>query len=81
MNSYDTLVLSGGSIKGIILLGSLQYFYDNDCLNEVKTYIGTSAGAIICYLLCIGYTPTEILVYLCVHDLLRSMTYFNVLII
>jgi hypothetical protein len=27
---YDTLCLSGGAMKGFILLGSLQYIYDNN---------------------------------------------------
>lgn len=66
--NYDTLVLSGGSIKGIVTLGALQYAYENYYLKHINTYIGTSAGAMICYLLCIGYTPLEILVYISTHS-------------
>jgi NTE family protein len=65
---YDTLVLSGGSIKGIVMLGGLQYVYENYYLKHIKTYIGTSVGSMICYLLCIGYTPIEILVYISTHS-------------
>lgn len=65
--TYRTLVLSGGSIKCIATLGSIQYGYDNLLLQRVDTFIGTSAGAILCYLLCIGYTPIEIIMYLCGH--------------
>lgn len=76
--SYDTLVLSGGSTKGIIILGSLQYLYDNFYLKEIKNYIGTSSGSIICFLLAIGYTPIEIIVYICTHQLLERIQHFNV---
>ena len=76
--SYDTLVLSGGSTKGIIILGSLQYLYDNFYLKEIKNYIGTSSGSIMCFLLAIGYTPIEIIVYICTHQLLERIQHFNV---
>jgi len=75
---YDTLVLSGGSTKGIIILGSIQYLYDNYFLQKVTSYIGTSSGSMICYLLSIGYTPIEIITYICKNQLLEKMQHFNV---
>jgi predicted acylesterase/phospholipase RssA len=79
MNNYDTLVLSGASQKGFILLGSLQYAMDNFMLKNIETYVGTSAGAIICYLLIIGYTPIEIVVYLCTNQILEKMSTINIM--
>ena len=76
--NYDTLVLSGGSSKGIIILGALQYAYDNFLLNKVTNYIGTSIGAIICYLLAIGYTPIEIVIYICTNQLFEKIQHFNI---
>ena len=67
--NFDTLVLSGGSTKGIIILGALQYLADNFYLSDIKNFIGTSSGAIICFLLSIGYSPIEIMVYICTHQL------------
>jgi hypothetical protein len=29
LSNYNTLVLSGGSVRGIAMLGALQYAYDN----------------------------------------------------
>lgn len=72
MTYYDTLVLSGGSMKAVSLLGAVEYCRENGFLDSIKTFIGTSAGAIICYLLCLGYTPMELLVYLCSHSLLET---------
>lgn len=79
LSYYDTLVLSGCSSKGIVVLGALQYCYDNFLLKELKNYIGTSSGAIICYLLAIGYTPIEITVYICTHQLMEKMQNLNIL--
>lgn len=78
-STYDTLVISGASAKGIIFLGSLQYLYDNYILNHIKTYVGTSIGSIICYLLVIGYTPIEIMVYISTHQLFEKMQAFDIL--
>jgi len=77
-SEYDTLVLPGTSSKGFILLGALQYAYDNFLIKNIKTYIGTSCGAMISFLLCIGYTPIEIIVYICTHQLLEKMQCFNI---
>jgi predicted patatin/cPLA2 family phospholipase len=75
---YDTLVLSGASSKGIVTLGAIQYACDNFLLKNLQTYIGTSSGAIICYLLAIGYTPIEMMVYICTNQLMEKMQHFNI---
>jgi NTE family protein len=75
---YDTLVISGGSSTGIVTLGALQYAYDNYLLNKVQTYIGTSSGSIISYLLIIGYSPIEIIIYICSHQLMEKIQHFNI---
>ena len=58
---YKCLVLSGGALKGFNILGGLHYYYENNLLNNIENYVGTSIGTIICYLLIIGYTPIELL--------------------
>lgn len=55
---YDTLVLSGGGIKGIAHLGALEY-YTNE-IPSIREFIGTSIGSVICLLLVCGYKPIEI---------------------
>ena len=77
---YDVLVLSGGSHKGMILLGAIQSAIDNVdnmLLQNVTTYVGTSAGSMISYLMAIGYTPIEIMVYICTHRILERLHAFN----
>jgi NTE family protein len=75
---YDTLTLAGGSSKGFLILGALQYMQDNYLLNNIKNYVGTSAGAMIGYLLAIGYKPIEIMVYICCNQLMEKMSHFNI---
>jgi predicted acylesterase/phospholipase RssA len=60
--AIDTLVFSGGSIKGIAQLGALQCLLENDIIDidKIKHIAGTSAGAMIGLLLCIGYKPEEV---------------------
>lgn len=76
--NYDTIVLSGGSVKGLITLGALQYAYDNYLLSDIKIYIGTSVGAMLNFLLIIGYTPMEIMIYLCTNQLIEKLQHFNI---
>ena len=60
---YNYLCLSGGGTKTICTIGALQALYEKNLLNDVHTYIGSSAGAILGFLLSIGYTPKEIFDY------------------
>lgn len=80
---YDTLVISGGSMNGLGVLGALQYLKDQNKLDAIENYVGVSAGAIICYLLIIGYTPIEIMIYLCtnkkVFEKLNKFDFVNAL--
>lgn len=76
---YDTMVISGGALKGFAILGCLQCLVDQNKIPHIKKYISTSIGAIISYLLCIGYTPIEIMVDLCKNDWMKKMSNFDVL--
>lgn len=73
MTDFDTLVISGGAIQGLSLLGAIQSAYDKKQLESISNYVGTSVGSMICYLLAIGYTPIEIIVYLCVNKVIELL--------
>jgi NTE family protein len=60
MNNIDTLVLSGGSLKGIAHIGAFRAFQEKDMIKNIKTIAGTSIGGIIGSLFVIGYTPNEL---------------------
>lgn len=74
---YDTLVLPGGGIKGLMILGALQYCYDNFILTDVINYVGTSSGAMTSYLLAIGYTPVDIVTYICCYQIMEKIQHFD----
>jgi predicted acylesterase/phospholipase RssA len=42
--------------------------------DAVNVFIGTSIGAIISYFLAIGYTPTELVVWICSHKVFESLS-------
>jgi NTE family protein len=54
------IALSGGGMKGISHIGALEFLEERGLLRHVKEYVGTSAGALIAFALCIGYTLSEL---------------------
>jgi predicted acylesterase/phospholipase RssA len=76
---YNTIVLSGGITKGFGLVGSLQYLQDNGVLPHIHKFIGTSIGAIIAYLVCIGYSPIEIMIISCQRKIFEKMANIDIL--
>lgn len=76
--SFDTLVIPGGGMKGLYLLGSLQYCYDNFLLSNINTYVGTSSGAIISFLMAIGYTPVDIITQILCTQVIDKIQHFNI---
>lgn len=78
MNDINTLVISGGGIFGFSVLGALTHFAEKGVLADIKTYAGTSMGAIISYLLCIGCTPMEITLLLHTKKILKKLGDFDI---
>ena len=76
--NFDTLVLSGSGVKGLFVLGALQYCYDNFILSDIENYVGTSSGAMISFLLVIGYTPVEIITSICCNQVMEKMQHFDI---
>lgn len=57
----DALVFSGGGVKGFALIGAAMWFETHFSFKRIRVYSGVSIGAAISALLCIGYTPSELL--------------------
>jgi predicted acylesterase/phospholipase RssA len=53
------IALSGGGMRGLAHVGALEVLEERGLLNCVKEYLGTSAGALIAFSVCIGYTLSE----------------------
>ena len=56
------LILSGGGVKAILHLGALKALDENGLLKNIKNYLGSSAGAFLSLLLCIGYNYNDIII-------------------
>lgn len=78
MSTYDTIVLSGNSTNVVLTMGSLQMVYDKGKLADLKYYVGTSSGSMLACLLSVGYTPIDLLCYLCVHKTYSKIKGFDV---
>ena len=68
-----TLVLSGGSVRGFGILGAIQYIDETRDIKNISSYFGTSAGAMISYLLCMGLKPLEIVHMILKENLLEKL--------
>jgi len=68
-NLKKILVISGGGIKGISFLGALHGLLEANILQNIETYAGSSIGALLCFLLNIGYTPLELFEFVKKFDL------------
>jgi len=60
--NYDTLCLSSGGVYGIAYIGAIDYLIGEKIieLSKIKKYVGTSVGALISYLLIIGYSIKDV---------------------
>ena len=76
---YNKLILSGGGLKGLLTLGSLQYIYDNYDISKMNKLVGTSVGSIICFLIGIGYTPIEIIISICTTNIFEKVKSFDLI--
>jgi predicted acylesterase/phospholipase RssA len=72
---FNTLILSGGGIKGIAFIGCIKYLDEIKLINNFKTYVGSSVGSLTALLLCIGYRYDELQSMFFGIDLLKFMQY------
>lgn len=59
-SNLNTLVLTGGGMRDVSIIGALNVLEKKNILSTINRYAGSSSGALICLLLNVGYTPSEI---------------------
>lgn len=62
------LVISGGGISGIGLLGIIKYIDEQNALDNIQNYIGTSVGSILSLLLILKYDIDNLYDFLLIFD-------------
>ncbi len=56
----DILVLGPGAMKGLLIIGALNYLHLKGGLKNVSKIVGCSIGSVIGLLYCCGYKPSEL---------------------
>lgn len=54
------LVLSGGAIKGFTFIGAIRFLEENNALQYFETFVGSSAGSLMCFFISLGMSCHEI---------------------
>ena len=67
------IVIAGGAVRGIGMLGALQYIDSVQNLEQVHSFFGTSMGSILAYWCCIGYKPIDVVHMLIQSNLLKAI--------
>jgi predicted patatin/cPLA2 family phospholipase len=77
---YDTICMSGGSIKGFAFIGALKHLEDNNHINlsNVNHYVGTSAGSMISFFLSLDYSLKEIEDFIISFNFKKLIPEFNI---
>lgn len=57
---YDTVVLSGGGMKGVAMLGAMECLHQQGILQHARHFIGTSVGAVVATVMAMGEVPQNI---------------------
>lgn len=56
---FTKLVVAGGAMRSLASIGSIRYLEEENLLQSIKHFAGTSAGSVICLFLVLGYTAEE----------------------
>ena len=57
----SVLILGPGGVKGYLELGALQFYFQKNLTEKLRTIVGVSIGSIIGLLLAIGYDVDEVI--------------------
>jgi NTE family protein len=69
--NFDTLCFSSGGIQAISFIGAINYLIDNNYIDisKINTFVGSSAGGILAFLLSINYSINELTNFINNYDL------------
>ena len=56
---FSNLVLSGGGIQGLAYIGLVKFLEENNYINKIEKFAGTSAGALGCLMIVLGYSSSQ----------------------
>lgn len=62
--NFASIVIAGGAMKVVSTIGCVKYLEEHNAMSHIKNYVGTSAGAIMCFFLVLGYKSYDIETFL-----------------
>ena len=65
---FSSIVVAGGALKVISVIGCIKYLEEKDLVVNIKNFVGTSAGSIMCLFMVLGFSYMEIIDFF-VHNL------------
>lgn len=75
--NFTSLVIAGGATKVISAIGVLRFLEEHTMLSSVINLVGTSAGAVMCSFIALGYKSNEIIDFLeetiCNDDTIKNI--------
>lgn len=69
----DTLVLSGGSLKGMAQLGALHKMDEMGILDNITTFAGSSIGSVVATMTAIGFKPNDMFTFFTKVDIRKTL--------
>lgn len=57
---FTKIIIAGGAIKSLSAIGSIAYLEEVQLVQNLKHFVGTSAGSIICLFIVLGYSAQDI---------------------
>jgi len=77
LNKIDTIVLSGGGIKGVCYIGFFKSLFQYIDIKQIKHFVGTSVGAMFSLCLTLNYSLDEITKILFKYDFNKVIPEMN----
>lgn len=56
---FTSMVIAGGANKVLSAIGCIKYLEEKQLMKNIHNFVGTSAGALLCFMLSLGYSSKE----------------------
>lgn len=64
---FTSIVISGGAMKVLTAIGCIKYLEERNMVQYLRNFVGTSAGALMCFFLVLGFKSNDIIDFLSKH--------------
>jgi predicted acylesterase/phospholipase RssA len=76
--TFNNMVLAGGALKSLSAIGCIKCLEEEGIMKNIRNFVGTSAGSIICLFAVLGYTSDEMISFIKMHIVKDYISNFNI---